>query len=185
MVCRTERRMVLLLQRAGVARRRTSGSSLESLYELHAAAALRFAFALTGETSSAQDLTHEAFVRVFGRFGELRGPESFERYLKATILNLARNQWKRRKLETRWLEQHKRELRDPQPPLDRATRLDLWQQLQALPLRERAAIFLKYYEDLSDTQIADALGCSVSAVKSLLWRALNRLRDGVGGIREP
>ncbi|HEX2196343.1 MAG TPA: sigma-70 family RNA polymerase sigma factor [Actinomycetota bacterium] len=60
---------------------------------------------------------------------------------------------------------------------------EMWEALRKLPYRQRAALVLRYYEDLSERQTADALGCSVSAVKSLVTRGLQVLRDEVGGGR--
>jgi len=56
-------------------------------------------------------------------------------------------------------------------------REEMWAALQRLPHRQRAVIVLRYYEDLSERQAADVLGCSVGAVKSLTNRAVESLRE--------
>lgn len=56
----------------------------------------------------------------------------------------------------------------------------MWQELQRLAPRQRAAIVLRYYEDLTEVQTADALGCSVGTVKSQVSDALKRLRAALG-----
>ncbi len=61
-----------------------------------------------------------------------------------------------------------------------ATRDALWAQLHLLPPRQRAAIVLRYYLDLSEAQTAEAMGCSVGAVKSQASAGLSRLRDRMG-----
>ncbi|MFF5234561.1 RNA polymerase sigma factor [Dactylosporangium sp. NPDC000521] len=53
---------------------------------------------------------------------------------------------------------------------------ELWARLGKLPARQRAAVVLRYYEDLDDASIADILGCSLSTVRSLVFRAIEELR---------
>jgi RNA polymerase sigma factor (sigma-70 family) len=67
-----------------------------------------------------------------------------------------------------------------QPP-DVAARDELWRALLRLPVRQRSALFFRYYEDLSEAAAADALGCSVSALKSLVNRGLKELRAQLEG----
>ncbi len=64
---------------------------------------------------------------------------------------------------------------------DLGVREELRMVLQELPLRQRAALVLRYYEDLSEQQIADALKCSVPAARSLLFRGLDTLRSEFRG----
>jgi RNA polymerase sigma factor (sigma-70 family) len=64
---------------------------------------------------------------------------------------------------------------------DVAGREDMWRRLRTLPSRQRAALVLRYYEDLSERETADALRCSVAAVKSLTARAMSALREGIRG----
>jgi RNA polymerase sigma factor (sigma-70 family) len=61
-----------------------------------------------------------------------------------------------------------------------AAREELWRELLALPPRQRAAIVLRFYEDLSERETADVLGCSAAAAKSLVARAMETLRDRIG-----
>ena len=64
---------------------------------------------------------------------------------------------------------------------DIAGREDMWRRLRTLPARQRAVLVLRYYEDLSERETADALRCSVAAVKSLTARATSALREGIRG----
>jgi RNA polymerase sigma factor (sigma-70 family) len=57
----------------------------------------------------------------------------------------------------------------------------MWRRLQTLPPRQRAVLVLRYYEDLSERETADALRSSVAAVKSLTARAMTALREGIKG----
>ena len=67
------------------------------------------------------------------------------------------------------------------PPPDLGRRDELWRALLTLPVRQRSALFFRYYEDLSEVQAADALGCSVSALKALVNRGLKELRGQFEG----
>ena len=153
-------------------------SRLGELYERYAPGASRLAYLLTGDRRLAEDLMQEAFVRVFGRFRDVRDPNSFEAYLRRTVVNLANSHFRRARTEREWLAQQptfERTHDDPDP----TERDAMWNVLQILPQQQRAAIVLRFYEDLSERQIADALRCPVGTVKSLLSRGLVRLRDEV------
>ena len=64
---------------------------------------------------------------------------------------------------------------------DRRSDYGLWTEIVALPLRQRACLVLRYYEDLSEIEVATLLGCSVGTVKSQTSRALTKLRKAVTG----
>jgi RNA polymerase sigma-70 factor (sigma-E family) len=131
---------------------------------------------MTGDKDLAEDLTQDAFIKLAGRWRDLRSPDAFGAYLRRTIINMSHGHWRHVRVERRYLE---REGARPQyqdsPELER--RDELWQLLQELPHRQRAAIVLRYYEDLSEQQTADALGCSTGAVKALTHRGIERLRE--------
>jgi RNA polymerase sigma-70 factor (sigma-E family) len=155
---------------------RASGGQLAELYERHAPAAGRLAYLLTGDRGLAEDLVQEAFVRVVGRFRHLRVPDAFWVYLRRTIVNLHTSQLRRRRLERAYLD---REARDPVPDVaipDVGAREELWRAILGLPPRQRAAVVLRFYEDLSERETADVLGCSTAAAKSLIARAMQTLR---------
>jgi RNA polymerase sigma-70 factor (sigma-E family) len=152
-----------------------AGGLLAELYERHVPAASRLAYLLTGDRGLAEDLVQEAFVRVVGRFRHLRVPDAFEAYLRRTIVNLNTSQLRRRRLERAYLEREGRAVTETTMP-DVDARDELWGAVLALPPRQRAAIVLRYYEDLSERDTADALGCTTAAAKSLVARAMQTLR---------
>ena len=153
---------------------RSEGGRMAALYEAHAPEAARLAFLLTGDRALAEDLVHEAFVRLFGRFRDLRHPEAFRAYLRTTVVNLTRSHFRRRRVERAYVE---REGRAPETaPADPGGWQEMWEVLQRLQPRQRAAIVLRYYEDLTEAQTAEVLGCAVGTVKSLVSRGLDRLR---------
>jgi len=138
---------------------------------------------LTGDRTQAEDLVHDAFVRCVGRFGHLRAHEAFDAYLRRTIVNLHTSRLRRVRVEREFLskEAGHAERTSMFAVPDVAAREDMWRRLQTLPPRQRAVLVLRYYEDLSERETADALRCSVAAVKSLTARATAALREGIRG----
>ena len=156
---------------------------LADLYVRHVPSANRLAFLLTSDRSQSEDLVHDAFVRCVGRFGHLRAHEAFDAYLRRTIVNLHTSRLRRVLVERAYLSKEagrgEGTLTSGLP--DIAWREDMWRRLRTLPPRQRAVLVLRYYEDLSERETADALRCSVAAVKSLTARATSALREGIRG----
>jgi RNA polymerase sigma factor (sigma-70 family) len=133
---------------------------LEDLYVRHAGAAVRLAFLLTGDPELAQDLAQDAFVRVAGRFRHLRQPDAFEPYLRRAVINLCASHYRRSRVARAYVE---RQRHAPEPlidPPDIGTRDHLRGVLRELPMRQRAAVVLRYYDDLPEQEVAATLGCS-------------------------
>jgi RNA polymerase sigma-70 factor (sigma-E family) len=165
---------------AEVATERTTEGGLAELYVRHAPAAGRLAFLLTGDRISAEDLLQEAFVRVVGRFGHLRVPDAFGAYLRRTIVNLHTSHLRRKRLERAYLERERSvHTGSPDAMSDAGVRDELWRTLLRLPPRQRAAVVLRFYEDLSERETAEVLRCSPAAVKSLVARAMDSLRTEI------
>jgi len=156
---------------------------LADLYVRYVPAANRLAFLLTGDRSQSEDLVHDAFVRCVGRFGHLRAHEAFDAYLRRTIVNLHTSRLRRVRVERAYLSKEAGQGADVLTSglPDVAAREDMWRRLRTLPPRQRAVLVLRYYEDLSERETADALRCSVAAVKSLTARATSALREGIRG----
>jgi RNA polymerase sigma-70 factor (sigma-E family) len=150
------------------------------MYASHIAAAVRLAFLITGDREQARDIAQDAFVKVAARFAELRDPGAFPSYLRTAVVNRSRDHLRRLQTHRRFLARQPRR-EGTAPPPDVEGRDTLWQSLQTLPVRQRTALVLRYYEDLSERQIAHELGTTESAVKSLLNRGLNQLRDEIRG----
>ena len=165
--------MVLTVER----RRHAQGAGgLEELYRAHAPDALRLAYLLTGERALAEDLVQDAFVKMLGRFHDLRNRDAFWWYLRRTIVNLSRSQFRRRRVERAWLERQQPAESAALP--DRLAERDRLQRaLMTLRPEQRAAIVLRYYEDLSEADTAHALGIAVGTVKSTVSRGIERLRS--------
>jgi RNA polymerase sigma-70 factor (sigma-E family) len=152
------------------------GSRLEELYLRHAPNGIRLAYLLTGDRVTAEDLVQEAFARFVGRLHFIRDPNAFDAYLRRTIVNLAKNTFRRRALERAFV-RREAGLRPPDDPSpDVPTYQTMRTALLGLPARQRAAIVLRYYEDLSESAIADILLCPPATVRSLVRRGLQTLR---------
>jgi RNA polymerase sigma factor (sigma-70 family) len=128
--------------------------------------ATRFAYLLTGSGEVAEELAQEAFLQVFRRWAEIRNPEA---YLSRALVSGARS-WGRK------------ERRRPTSRMDASVEYDpdtiavrdaLWE----LPERQREALVLRYFLGCIDREIADAMGCPVGTVKSLIHRGLAKMKE--------
>ena len=153
---------------------------LEALYVAHAPAALRFAYYLSGDGEQARDLVQDAFVRAAGRFAHLRRPDVFETYLRRTIFNLHASRLRRLRLERAYLTREAKRVQPPPVAADPADRDEVWGAILELPARQRAAVVLRFYEDLSEREAAQIMGCSVRALNQLVVRAMAALRQRFG-----
>lgn len=135
---------------------------------------LRTAVLLTGDRPAAEDLLQEVYERVYVRWRWINGAP--EAYARRALMNHIANRWRSRsrKPEVTLAAHH------DQPTSDgadhHAERDHLLAALQQLPPRQRAVIVLRFYEDLTEAQTAEALGCSIGTVKSTTSRALDKLR---------
>lgn len=148
---------------------------LTRLYEQHIGGAESLAYLITGDAALAQDVAQEAFLRVAGRFTHLRRPEGFGPYLRKTVLNLCRSHLRRARLERTVLERHRESSAREDPGVEH--RDELIRALLALPYRQRAAIVLRFYEDLSEERTGELLRCSSRAVNALVSRGMSTLRQ--------
>jgi len=159
--------------------------TLAELYVRQVPSAIGLAYIITGDRHMAEDLAQEAFIRLVGRFGHLRAPEAFDAYLRKTVVNLCLSHLRRRRVESAYLERERHEAgRGATVMTDVATREELWSALHRLPGRQRAAVVLRYYEDLPERQVAEILRCSVPAARSLVARAMQTLREVIRGDEE-
>ena len=142
--------------------------TMADLYARYVPAGVRLAYLLTGDRHQAEDLAQEAFVRC---------QAAFDAYLRRAIVNLHTSGLRRRRLERSWLEREGHSAATGTgSQIDVGARTDLWGALSTLPARQRAALVLRYYEDLSERDTAETLGCTVAAVKSLVARGSDAMR---------
>ena len=160
-----------------------STSKLADLYWKHAPDAVRLAYLVTGDRHLAEDITQDAFVRAFGRWRDLRNPDSFGPYLRRTIVNLSRDHFRKMQRERGLVRDHIELGHHDESPTARIELHDeLLRALRRLSVRQRAAVVLRYCEGLSEHEVADVLETTVGAVNSLVSRGLANLREGRGGI---
>ena len=172
------------MMRTEVGRVGITGQRLDHLYRVHIDEAFRLAYLLTGNRALAEDLAQDAFVRLMGRFMHVRRPGDFAAYLRRTVVNLANSHYRRRGVERRYL-RSQAGMRQPemvQP--DQGVRDQMRLALLTLPRRQRTAIVLRFYEDLSESQTAEIMRCRTGTVRSLVSRGMETLRSVVGGPRD-
>jgi RNA polymerase sigma-70 factor (sigma-E family) len=160
----------------------TEGRSLAELFVRQVPRAVAIAYLMTGDRGIAEDLAQEAFIRLTGRFRHIRSPDAFDAYLRRTVVNLSISYLRRRRVERAYLERERRRPAASAETLpDVGRREELWSVLLELTGRQRAALVLRYYEDLSERQTAEILGTSVTAVRSLVSRGIEALRGRIRG----
>lgn len=134
----------------------------------------RLAYLLTASPASAEDLLQTSLEKAYVRWARIGGMQYAEAYVRRMIANTyvsgRRRAWVREEPCDRLPETASSE---EGGLLDRAM---LWPLVCALPARQRAVIVLRYYEDLSEAEIADALGCARGTVKSQSSAAMKALR---------
>jgi RNA polymerase sigma-70 factor (sigma-E family) len=138
---------------------------------------VRTAYAVSGDSGLAEDAVQTAFAKAFRSWRRISGMEAPEAYLRRMTINEV--------LNDRRLARRRHEVTSAEPPdlisagsSDGASAHDeMWRALSTLPPRQRAVLVLRYYEDLSEQQIADALGCRPGTVKSQASAALATLRS--------
>jgi RNA polymerase sigma-70 factor (sigma-E family) len=141
-------------------------------------ALFRYAYLLTSDRGLAEDLVQEALVKTYVGWHRLRDPNNAEAYTRRAITTTAIGWWRRKSWRA---ELPYDDVPDQPVSADDATaRVWLWRELQKLPPRQRAALVLRYYEDLTEPQTAEILGCSVGTVKSQVSDALKKLRARLG-----
>lgn len=135
----------------------------------------RLACALTADPHHAEDLVQTALFKAWRSWHRVRSADDPDAYVRRVMVNAATSGWRRR-----WRGEVPS---DRLPELTSSDPVDLVgdrdalvRAVRALPAKQRAAIALRYFADLDDPAIADALGCSVSTVRSQISRGLATLR---------
>lgn len=153
------------------------GTPIAALEELLTAKGVhlrRTATLLAGSPDEGEDLLQAALERAFRRWRSVGDPEG---YLRRTMYNLAADGWRRRQAWRAKLPL----LGQPAATRDEMVVVDdrdrLVRMLRTLPPRQRTAVVLRYWEDLSEDDAARAMGCSPGTVKAAASRGLARLRE--------
>ncbi|GIH93882.1 hypothetical protein Psi01_45120 [Planobispora siamensis] len=140
-------------------------------------ALLRAAHQVTGNPNDAEDLLQAALVKTYLAWERIEDRAALDGYVRRTMVNINISWWRRRRLE----EYPSDELPEPVQSIVHGYLPERVEQaLERLPARMRAAIVLRYYEDMSEPEIAKALGVSVGTVKSTVSRGMAKLRGTLG-----
>ena len=137
----------------------------------------RLGYLLTGDWAEAEDLAQEAMVRTYRAWGRITERDRPGAYARSVLVNRRRSLLRRSAVATK----HAEMLRSPedQPNLGEESMV-LWEAIRSLPQRQRAAIVLRFYEDMPEVDVALALEMPVGTVKSLVHRGVAKLRDTLG-----
>jgi RNA polymerase sigma-70 factor (sigma-E family) len=162
-----------------------AATAVTTLYTAHWSQLVRLAALLTRDASVAEEIVQEAFVKLHGRWHRLSDPAAVHGYLRTSVVNGARSALRHRGVTERY--------RQPGPaapagPEERAVQSDqdarVLAALRRLPRRQQEVLVLRYYADLSETEIAQALGVSRGAVKSHAHRGVAALRVALAAEHE-
>ena len=139
-------------------------------------ALLRAAQAMTGNRADAEDLLQATFVKAYQSWERIDDPAALDTYVRRVMTNTHISGWRKRRVD----EYPTDELPDS-PSAEDATRdsdlRDVVQRaIDRLPRQMRAAVMLRYYDDMTEPEVAAALGVSVGTVKSTVARAVAKLR---------
>lgn len=139
-------------------------------------ALLRTAYVLTGNVADAEDLVQAALAKTYLAWDRIEDRGALDGYVRRAIVNTHISWWRRRRVE----EYPTDEIPD-QAVADHAGASDLQDSMRRavdrLPQRMRAAVVLRYYEDMTEAEVAEVLGVSLGTVKSTVSRAVAKLRD--------
>ncbi len=137
----------------------------------------RTALAVAGDRGAAEDALQNAFAKAYSVWPRIRRTDHPHAYVRRMVVNdilgSRRHGWRRRERPHETVEPPGT---SPSPEPDVVRRDVLWAAVRALPARQRAVVVLRYYEDLSEREIAETLGCSQGTVKSQASAALASLR---------
>jgi len=145
-------------------------ASFEAFYVASYDSLVRLAYVLTNSRELAEDLVQDSFVRLHRHYDTVEAPD---RYIRRSVVNASRSHFRRAGRE-----RDKRPLLYVVPDDGESVGAsgELNDILLTLPYRQRAAVVLRFYSDLSETEIGEVLGCRPGTVGSLIHRALGRMR---------
>ena len=142
---------------------------VEALYLSERSRLTRLATAITLDRSMAEEIVQDAFAGLFRRHAQVENPAG---YLQRSVVNLCLKALRRRKVAARVM-------LDPAPVTGIPEFDETWSVVRTLPARQRAVVVLRFWGDLGEADIAEAMGWPTGTVKSTLHRALRELRGKV------
>ena len=145
------------------------------------AALLRFAYLVTRDHSRAEEAVQDALIAAYSRWARICRGQDPEAYVRRSIVNADISRWRRFfRRETPTENAGTSSAPAPDHAVAQAEQDAVWALCATLPTKQRAAVVLRYYEDLPDAEIAVILDCSPATVRSQIHRALASLRTTIG-----
>lgn len=139
------------------------------------ASLLRTAYLMTGDLATAEDVVQTALAKLYLAWNRVDAEGAVHAYARRIVTNEVTSLWRRA-----WRRHEAPTDRLPETPVapayDEGLGAELWELVGSLPPRARAVVVLRYYEQLTESEVAEAMGVSVGTVKSQCSRALATLR---------
>jgi RNA polymerase sigma-70 factor (sigma-E family) len=158
------------------ATRTTDADALADVFRAHHADVVRLAYLLCGDHERAEDLVADVFTKLYRRL-QRGSVDNVRAYLRRSVVNQVNSSFRRLALERREAARRRGDDRGVRAHADDvAERAAMLAALDRLPPRQRTAVVLRFYEDLSEREAAAVMGCSAGTVKSSLSRGLAKLR---------
>jgi RNA polymerase sigma-70 factor (sigma-E family) len=157
----------------------TADQAVTELFGLHYRPLVRLATLLLRESGAAEEIVQDAFVALHAHWLRLRDPDKGVAYLRQSVVNRSRSALRHRGVVDRFLRRQAPPATEPSAEarvLAAPANTDVFAAIRELPARQREAVVLRYYVDLSEVEIAEAMGISQGAVKSHTARAMATLR---------
>lgn len=155
----------------------TSGPGFEELYATHATRLVKVAYSIVRDRHTAEDVVQTAFAKAYAAWWRVGRADDPAAYTRRIVVNDALAHLRR---PARRHESPRADVPDRPSGPAATSPGDLWSLLEELPPRRRAIVVLRYYEGLSEREIADVLGCRPGTVKSQASAALRTLRERLG-----
>jgi RNA polymerase sigma-70 factor (sigma-E family) len=154
--------------------------AVTELYSANYASLVRVAAMLLCNTAEAEEVVQDAFVAMHGRWKRLRDADRALSYLRRSVVNSARSRLRRRSVEKRYRPEPARDAPSAEHvALNSHQHSAVFHALKTLPVRQREAVVLRYYLDLSEAETASVMNLSRGAVKSHTSRGIRALRTAL------
>jgi len=156
----------------------SADEAVTALFTSHYRPLVRLGTLLLHDPGQAEEMVQDAFVGLHRRWDRLRDPDAGAAYLRQSVVNRCRSALRHRGVVDRFLRRQSAPGTVPSAEsgaVDAETYAEVLSAVRALPARQREALVLRYYLDLSVSDTADVMGCAEGTVKSLTSNALGRL----------